>query len=144
MTAAERSERSDAADALCSQAFDRVDCPEAGVALVAVGGYGRRELAPFSDLDLVLVHDDDVELGEWAAQLWYPLWDSGANIDHSVRSVGEMLEQASADLRVALGLLDLRHLAGDPNLTLRLRSAVLAAWRQGARARLPDLGSLVV
>lgn len=143
MTAAERSDRSDAADELCSRAFETANCPDTGVALVAVGGYGRRELAPYSDLDLVLVHDDAVEHGEWASQLWYPLWDSGETIDHSVRSLGEMLEQASADPRVALGLLDLRHLAGDPNLTLRLRSAVLAAWRQGARARLPELRSLV-
>lgn len=143
MTAEERSARSDAADELCSGAFDAADCPDVGVALVAVGGYGRRELAPYSDLDLVLVYDNDVALGEWASKLWYPLWDSGETIDHSVRSVGEMLERSSADLRVALGLLDLRHLAGDPNLTLRLRSAVLAAWRQGARSRLPDLRSLV-
>ena len=50
-----------------------------------------------------------------------------------------MLEQAGADLRVALGLLDLRHLAGDPNLTLRLRSDVLAHWRRTARDRLPAL-----
>lgn len=143
MTAAERADRSDAADELCSQAFDTADCPDAGVALVAVGGYGRRELAPFSDLDVVLVFDEGIEVGEWASQIWYPLWDSGATIDHSVRSLPEMLEQASVDLRVALGLLDVRHVAGDPNLTLRLRSAVLAAWRQGARSRLADLRSLV-
>ena len=54
-----------------------------------------------------------------------------------------MIEQADADLRVALGLLDLRHLAGDPNLTLRLRSAVLAHWRRTARDRLPGLRELV-
>lgn len=143
MTAAERAVRSDAADELCVNAFDAAGCPEAGVALVAVGGYGRRELAPYSDLDVVLVFDNGVEPGEWASQLWYPLWDSGQTIDHSVRSLAEMLEQASADLRVALGLLDVRHVAGDANLTLRLRSAVLAAWRQGARERLPDLRSLV-
>ena len=51
--------------------------PDAGVALVAVGGYGREELAPFSDLDVVLVHDAEVDVGEWAGQIWYPLWDSG-------------------------------------------------------------------
>ncbi len=54
-----------------------------------------------------------------------------------------MIEQADADLRVALGLLDLRHLAGDPHLTLRLRSAMLAHWRRTARDRLPDLRDLV-
>src|SRR5690349_25116697 len=121
MTAAERAERAREADALCQKAFVDVGCPETGVALVAVGGYGREELAPYSDLDVVLVHDAGVEVGEWAGKIWYPLWDSGTTIDHSVRSVTEVLEQATADLKVALGLLDIRHLAGDPNLTLRLR-----------------------
>ena len=48
---------------------------------------------------------------------------------------------ADGDLQVALGLLDLRHLAGDPNLTLRLRATMLAAWRRDARTRLPELRS---
>ncbi len=139
MTAAERAERTRAADELCVQAFTKAGCPENGVALVAVGGYGRQELAPYSDLDVVLVHDAEVETGEWAGQIWYPLWDSGADIDHSVRTVPEVLEQAGADLRVATGMLDVRHLAGDPNLTLRLRTAVLTQWRRDARARLGEL-----
>ncbi|MET3960532.1 [protein-PII] uridylyltransferase [Marmoricola sp. OAE513] len=143
MTAADRAERARAADALCQEAFASVGCPETGVALVAVGGYGREELAPYSDLDVVLVHDVEVEAGEWAGKIWYPLWDSGANIDHAVRSFPEVLEQAGADLKVALGLLDLRHLAGDPNLTLRLRTAILAAWRRDAKQRLPQLHDLV-
>jgi len=117
MTAAERAERTRAADDLCAKAFAEAGCPDVGVALVAVGGYGRQELAPFSDLDVVLVHDAVVETGDWAAKIWYPLWDSGATIDHSVRTVEEVLEQADADLRVATGMLDVRHLAGDPNLS---------------------------
>ncbi|MCZ4498154.1 MAG: [protein-PII] uridylyltransferase [Marmoricola sp.] len=143
MTADERAERARAADTLCQQAFEKVGCPDVGVALVAVGGYGREELAPYSDLDVVLVHDADVEVGDWAAKVWYPLWDSGANIDHAVRSTPEVLEQAGADVKVALGLLDIRHLAGDPNLTLRLRTAILAAWRRDAKQRLPELQDLV-
>ncbi len=143
MTASDRSARTRRADELCAKAFDTAGCPDAGVALVAVGGYGREELAPYSDLDVVLVHDPDVVLGAWAADVWYPLWDSGANIDHSVRSLTEAAEQASADLRVALGMLDARHLAGDPNLTLRLRTALLTQWRRDARERLPELDRLV-
>ncbi len=110
---------------------------------MAVGGYGRSELAPYSDLDVVLVADDGVDLGEVAGQVWYPLWDSGTKLDHSVRSFGEMLDTADADLKVALGLLDMRHLAGDPNLTLRLRTTLLAGWRRRARERLPELRALV-
>ncbi|MCW2761174.1 MAG: glnD [Marmoricola sp.] len=143
MTAAERAERTRAADGLCADAFVAAGCPDTGVALVAVGGYGRQELAPFSDLDVVLVHDATVETGDWAGKIWYPLWDSGSTIDHSVRTVDEALEQAAADLRVATGMLDVRHLAGDPNLTLRLRSAVLTQWRRDARTRLEELRELV-
>jgi [protein-PII] uridylyltransferase len=144
MTAAERATRGRAADALCAGAYADAGCPETGVALVAVGGFGRQELAPHSDLDLLLVHDDGVEPGPWASALWYPLWDTGRSIDHAVRSTAQVLEQFDADLRVALGLLDLRHLAGDPNLTLRVRTAVLAAWRRDARRRLPDLHRTVL
>jgi [protein-PII] uridylyltransferase len=143
VSAETRARRAAEADALCARAFAAVDAPDAGVALVAVGGYGREELAPYSDLDVVLVVDDVIAPGEWAGQLWYPLWDSGQNIDHSVRSISQMLDQAAADLRVMLGLLDLRHLAGDPNLTLRLRTAVLATWRRDARRRLAELRELV-
>ncbi len=143
MTAPERAERTAAADALCAAAYDECGGPDTGVALVAVGGYGRSELAPHSDLDVVLVSDDGVELGELAERVWYPLWDSGSKLDHSVRTLPEMVAAAGGDLRVALGLLDLRHLAGDPNLTLRLRTTMLAHWRRQARDQLPALRELV-
>ncbi len=128
---------------MCVRAYQDSGGPDAGVALVAVGGYGRSELAPHSDLDVVLVCDDGVDLGELAHKLWYPLWDSGSKIDHAVRTLPEMLAAAEADLRVASGLLDLRHLAGDPNLTLRLRTTMLAGWRRGAKERLPALHAMV-
>jgi [protein-PII] uridylyltransferase len=147
VTAADRAERTRAADARCARAYaDHANRdqggPDTGVALVAVGGYGRGELAPYSDLDVVLVHRDDVDPGKLAETVWYPLWDSGVRLDHSVRSMGEMAGQAAADLKVALGLLDVRHLAGDPHLTLRLRTAVLAQWRRDARDRLPELRAM--
>src|SRR5688572_211764 len=143
MTAAERAERTGAADDLCIGAYAAAGGPGTGVALVAVGGYGRSELAPYSDLDVVLVADDGVSLGELGRQVWYPIWDSGAKLDHSVRSLGEVLEAARSDVRVASGLLDVRHVAGDPNLTIRLRTNVLAQWRRDARQRLPELHDLV-
>ena len=85
----DRAARADAADALCRDAYDLAGAPTAGCALVAVGGYGRRELAPYSDLDVVLVHRDDVDLGDAAEKLWYPIWDSGARLDHAVRTPSE-------------------------------------------------------
>lgn len=149
MTAADRAARTESADALCVKAYDDAGGLDTGAALVAVGGYGRGDMAPFSDLDLVLVSDEGVaeELGErWAeiaGQVWYPLWDSGAKLDHSVRSLSEMLTAAEADVRVASGLLDVRHVAGDYSLTIRLRTTILAQWRRQARQRLPELHEIV-
>src|SRR5688572_29150533 len=143
MTASDRSDRTAAADALCAAAFEKTGAPLTGLALVAVGGYGRSELAPCSDLDVVLVHEEGYDPGAVAGEIWYPLWDSGSRLDHSVRSLPEMVAAAGTDLKVALGLLDVRYLAGDPHLTLRLRGAVLTDWRRDARDRLPDLQRLV-
>ncbi|MFF7638165.1 [protein-PII] uridylyltransferase [Kitasatospora sp. NPDC008050] len=112
-----------------------------GVALVAVGGYGRGELSPRSDLDVLLLHDG-APVGPLADRLWYPVWDSGVGLDHSVRKPTEARAVAAADLKAQLGLLDARHLAGDASLTATLRSAVLADWRDKAAERLPELREL--
>jgi [protein-PII] uridylyltransferase len=143
MTAGDRARRAAEADALCAKAYGRSGGPGAGAALVAVGGYGRSELAPYSDLDVVLVSEDGVDIRAVAEQVWYPLWDSSARLDHSVRTMPEMLAAADADLKVALGLLDVRHVAGDASLTRRLRTTMLAHWRRGSRERLPALRELV-
>jgi [protein-PII] uridylyltransferase len=112
---------------------------EPGVALVATGGYGRRELLPGSDLDVLLVHDDITSIGAVADRVWYPIWDSGVHLDHAVRTVPEARQTAATDLKVALGLLYARHIAGDTMLSRRLREAVLQDWRASAATRLADL-----
>ena len=66
----------------------REHSPRGNVALLAVGGYGRRELAPFSDLDVLLVHDKKPLDPAFAQALWYPLWDSGHKVGHAVRKIG--------------------------------------------------------
>jgi [protein-PII] uridylyltransferase len=113
------------------------------VALVAVGGLGRREPAPHSDLDLVLLHRlggrASREVAEVADRVWYPVWDAGIGLDHSVRTVAEAVAVARDDLKAALGLLELRHLAGDPALSGTLREAAYATWRSERRRRLPEL-----
>lgn len=113
-----------------------------GVAVVAVGGYGRGELTPFGDVDIVLVHDDEVpteEVARLAEGLWYPLWEGGLRLDHAVRSAAEMRVAARGDFKVAMGWLDARAVAGDSGLVLRLRSEVLADWRAGARTAIDAL-----
>ncbi|MDX3756026.1 [protein-PII] uridylyltransferase [Streptomyces mirabilis] len=115
-----------------------------GVSLVAVGGYGRGELSPRSDLDLLLLHDgaDSGTVAALADRIWYPIWDLGLALDHSVRTPGEARKTAGGDLKVQLGLLDARHIAGDLGLTAGLRTAVLADWRNQAPKRLPELQEL--
>ncbi|WP_328667770.1 [protein-PII] uridylyltransferase [Streptomyces sp. NBC_00322] len=116
-----------------------------GAALVAVGGYGRGELSPRSDLDLLLLHDGSAGAGALAAladRIWYPVWDLGLALDHSVRTPGEARKTAGEDLKVQLGLLDARPVAGDLGLVAGLRTAVLADWRNQAPKRLPQLDEL--
>ena len=106
---------------------------------MATGGYGRRELLPGSDLDVLLLHDGVPDVGAMADRIWYPIWDSGVHLDHAVRTVPEARQAAAADLKVALGLLDARHIAGDTMLFRRLREADLQDWRACAATRLADL-----
>ncbi|WP_406062595.1 [protein-PII] uridylyltransferase [Streptomyces sp. NBC_01077] len=119
--------------------------PPRGVALVAVGGYGRAELSPRSDLDLLLLHDgsaDKAAIAALADRIWYPVWDLGLALDHSVRTPAEARATATDDLKVHLGLLDARPLAGDHGLVAALRTTVLADWRNQAPRRLPELDEL--
>ncbi|KQZ18136.1 protein-PII uridylyltransferase [Streptomyces sp. Root55] len=116
-----------------------------GAALVAVGGYGRGELSPRSDLDLLLLHDGSADAGAIASladRIWYPVWDLGLALDHSVRTPGEARGTAGEDLKVQLGLLDARPVAGDLGLVAGLRTAILADWRNQAPKRLPALDEL--
>jgi [protein-PII] uridylyltransferase len=117
------------------------DAPD--VALVAVGGYGRREPAPGSDLDLVLLHRDGVDVDALAESLWYPIWDAGVGLDHSVRTVDQAISVAANDLKAMLGMLDARHVAGDPALSSELHDKAYAVWRRDARRRLPELVEMV-
>ncbi|ORT56228.1 [protein-PII] uridylyltransferase [Streptomyces sp. CB03238] len=119
--------------------------PPRGTALVAVGGYGRGELSPRSDLDLLLLHDgtaDATTIAALADRIWYPVWDLGLALDHSVRTPAEARKTAAEDLKVQLGLLDARPIAGDLGLVAGLRTTVLADWRNQAPKRLPELGEL--
>lgn len=112
--------------------------------LVAVGGYGRGDLALGSDLDLVLVHRAGAaEAARVADLLWYPVWDSGVRLDHSVRTVAEARRMASDDLKVVLGMVDSRVVAGSPELAAGLSQAVLSDWRAMAPKRLPELKAMV-
>ncbi|MFM7870629.1 MAG: nucleotidyltransferase domain-containing protein, partial [Actinomycetota bacterium] len=86
------------------------------LALVAIGGYGRGDLAPFSDLDLLLVHDGVKDIDAVASRLWYPIWDAGVKLGHAVGTVKQVLELARTELDTATALLTVRHIAVDASL----------------------------
>jgi [protein-PII] uridylyltransferase len=115
------------------------------VALVAVGGYGRQELAPHSDVDILLVYDGKPGgIEDLAKDLWYPLWDAGLKLGHAVRSFDDQLAMAGDDLDTATSLLSARPLAGDDELGARLVNEGLSRWRRNGRRWLDALRSRVI
>jgi len=112
-------------------------------ALIAVGSYGRQELGPSSDLDLVLIHEEGVVPHEVAEALWYPIWDAGIDLDHSVRSIPTARKVAAEDVKAFTGLLDTRWISGNEELARELRNSILHDWRANAKNVLPQLSDLV-
>ena len=104
-----------------------VNCPEAreSMSLVALGGYGRKELFPYSDIDLLLLHAPEAEerLGPVTEALFYPLWDAGLEVGHGVRTIDACLADARQDFFFQVALLDARHLAGSQPLFATMHQA---------------------
>ncbi|MCS7091395.1 MAG: [protein-PII] uridylyltransferase [Verrucomicrobiota bacterium] len=102
------------------------------ITLVALGGYGRAELNPFSDLDFMLLHDGEVAQGDKPSQhlqelldgLLYPLWDLGLKIGHAVRTVDEAIAVAQGDMQAKTALLEARWIVGDHRLFDRFQKAL--------------------
>ena len=117
--------------------------PDRGVGLAATGSLSRGQIGPCSDLDLVLIHDghvlDEHQITELANLLWYPLWDSGLDLDHAVRSRAQCEAVTDHDLPAATGWLEVRPVAGDAELIEDTASSILERWRRAARRRLPEL-----
>jgi [protein-PII] uridylyltransferase len=96
------------------------------LALIALGGYGRGELNPFSDIDVMLLHHQGTRkisphLEEMVQQVLYLLWDSGFKVGHSTRSIKEAIAQANRDMRTKTAMLESRFLAGDAELAQEFR-----------------------
>ncbi len=114
-----------------------------GVALASVGSLARADGGPLSDFDLVIVHYGrslpEAELTALADRLWYPIWDAGVKLDHSVRTVNQCRAVAAADLSAAVGMLDMEWVDGDAEVVSAVRATVGHDWRANARRRLPQL-----
>ncbi len=124
-----------------------------GISLAAVGGFGRGELCPGSDLDILILHNDQLsaeKLLEFVNALLYPIWDGTTanaaiprSVDHSVRTRIETREAAQSDVKVAMGLLDIRLLAGDPDLVAAVQHDAIDSWRKDSKRRFAELRKLL-
>ena len=108
---------SDTIDGIVRRTFQKAQsiASPSSVCLVAVGGYGRSELAPYSDVDLLLLHSTPrkPDLPSLIEKTLYPLWDLGLDVSCSSRSVAECLKMAQSDPYIKTGLIDSRYLDGE-------------------------------
>src|SRR5256885_10319754 len=121
---------------------------ETSLALIALGGYGRGELNPFSDVDVMLLHGDAAGkvspyVEEMAEQILYLLWDIGFKVGHSTRSMKEALAQANHDMLTKTAMLESRFLAGDRVLAREFRNqfrtkCVIGSEREYVELRMRD------
>ena len=147
--AAKRKARTDLAMGNLTQLWNEAceavsfDVPATGIGLGAVGSLARGQVGPSSDLDLVVIYEPhaltDQQLNELANKLWYPIWDSGLDLDQSVRTVAQCEAVTDRDLPAAMGWLDVVPIAGDTGLIESTAVSILERWRKAARKRLPEL-----
>lgn len=118
---AQRSDEAD--DTLCAIWKETFKHPN-GLSLLALGGYGRRELCPYSDIDLLFLSNEKTSADDEAAieAFLYRLWDLGWKTGHAVRSVEECLSLSTRDSKVMTSLLDFRLVTGDEVAPKRLRT----------------------
>src|SRR4051794_14220248 len=110
------------------------------LALVALGGYGRGELNPYSDVDIMFLHPDSVrqvggKFSEVIQQILYMLWDVGFKVGHSTRSISEATKQANADMLSKTSLLEARLVAGDGLLFKEFRTEFVRRCVSGYEAQ---------
>ncbi len=111
-------------------------CPDTtGMALVALGGYGRQELFPFSDIDLLLLYEEGAEerLDSLIEAVLYPLWNAGLEVGHSVRTVQQCLEDGAEDFFFQVALVDARLIVGSQTLFNTLQNRCRKVLVDGKR-----------
>src|SRR5690348_15704751 len=108
------------------------------LALVAIGGYGRGELNPHSDIDFMFLHDRQIagtrplpHLSKLIDGILYPLWDIGLKVGHSVRTIEDAVKVANSDMQSTTSLIEARLITGDDSLFKKLEKNVLSKCVSG-------------
>ena len=106
--------------------------------LVAIGGYGRAELNPFSDIDFMFLHDGQIAAGRPLPYLsklidgvLYPLWDIGLKVGHAVRSIDDCVKVANADMQSKTSLIESRLIIGDEGLFKKFQKTLVSKCVEG-------------
>jgi [protein-PII] uridylyltransferase len=105
-------------------------------ALIALGGYGRKELNPFSDVDVMFLHDGkgkkvSSQIEQVVEQILYLLWDIGFKVGHSTRSIKEAISEANRDMLTKTSMLESRFVVGDEQLAKAFRQRFRAKCVEG-------------
>ena len=129
-------------DQFIEEIFEAAGSPPE-IAICAIGGYGRKELCPGSDIDVLLIHDQSVDVLPIAEKIWYPLWDAGLKLGHQVGTQEEILSLAESSLETATSLLSSRSIAGDNEIVDLLAEKAQEQWIERFRKYLKELGSTV-
>jgi [protein-PII] uridylyltransferase len=138
---------SDVTDAWLVEIFNAATTGEKkrdDIVLIAVGGYGRRELSPHSDLDILLVHKSVKNIGDIASKIWYPIWDAGVKLGHAVRTPKETIQLCSTDLDTATALVTARVIAGNQKLGNELIRDASSSWKKNGRQWLVQLHRRII
>ena len=133
---------SDVTDAWLAELFAAATSGEKksdDMVLIAVGGYGRRELAPHSDLDVLLIHKSVKNIADVASKIWYPVWDAGIKLGHAVRTPKEAIKLCETDLDTATALVTSRIIAGNMKLGNEVIREASEGWTKHGREWLVQL-----
>lgn len=128
-------QHTDLIDAYLSHCFRNIPEAQEDMTLVALGGYGRKELFPYSDIDLMLLYDPNVEqhVGDVAEKIFYPLWDAGLEVGHAVRSPEGCLHHGENDFYFQVAMLDSRPVTGSEDLFFKTKELFKKSFVEGKR-----------
>lgn len=122
--------------------LESLEIPE-GAALVATGSFARGELTPYSDYDLLLLHEEDID-PQAIERIWYPIWDAKKRLDYAVRTPKECVTILGEDISAALAMLDMRFVSGNEKLVEKTRMMIFREWRSIVPKKYNEIADIAI